>query len=164
MYMRSSSSSLLLLLVFALLRPREAVDPHCQDKFRRGNEDFVLYAEDAVKEGAVMLATASFASELECELACCGQVHCNLALLEPSVPGEENRTCVLFNCVRRNRFACRFVTQSGYQSYVRDAVYQKYLAAPQKEGEYFQVYWLSVTSQVLLSEQDQRDSRRLREV
>uniref|UniRef100_A0A3Q2W7G5 Serine peptidase inhibitor, Kunitz type 1 b n=1 Tax=Haplochromis burtoni TaxID=8153 RepID=A0A3Q2W7G5_HAPBU len=130
-----SSSSPLLLLVFALLRSGGAVDPHCEDEFRRGHEDFVLYAEDAVKQGAVMLATASFYSELECERACCGQVHCNLALLEPSVPGEENRTCVLFNCVRRNRFACRFVTQSGYKSYVRDAVYRKYLAAPQKEGK-----------------------------
>lgn len=135
-----SSSSPLLLLVFALLQSGGAVDPHCEDEFRRGHEDFVLYAEDAVKQGAVMLATASFYSELECERACCGQVHCNLALLEPSVPGEENRTCVLFNCVRRNRFACRFVTQSGYKSYVRDAVYRKYLAAPQKEGEYFQAY------------------------
>ncbi|XP_039874358.1 kunitz-type protease inhibitor 1-like [Simochromis diagramma] len=132
---RSSSSPPLLLLVFALLRSGGAVDPHCEDEFRRGHEDFVLYAEDAVKQGAVMLATASFYSELECERACCGQVHCNLALLEPSVPGEENRTCVLFNCVRRNRFACRFVTQSGYKSYVRDAVYRKYLAAPQKEGK-----------------------------
>uniref|UniRef100_A0A3Q2W554 Serine peptidase inhibitor, Kunitz type 1 b n=1 Tax=Haplochromis burtoni TaxID=8153 RepID=A0A3Q2W554_HAPBU len=129
-----SSSSPLLLLVFALLRSGGAVDPHCEDEFRRGHEDFVLYAEDAVKQGAVMLATASFYSELECERACCGQVHCNLALLEPSVPGEENRTCVLFNCVRRNRFACRFVTQSGYKSYVRDAVYRKYLAMQARGG------------------------------
>uniref|UniRef100_A0A3B4XV92 Serine peptidase inhibitor, Kunitz type 1 b n=1 Tax=Seriola lalandi dorsalis TaxID=1841481 RepID=A0A3B4XV92_SERLL len=109
----SSSSSprlpLLLLLLLPLLRRGGAAeDADCSGTFRPGQEDFVLDAEDAVKEGAVLLATARVRSPEACERECCGKPRCNLALLEPQ---EDMRTCVLFNCIHRNRFVCRFVNQ-----------------------------------------------------
>uniref|UniRef100_A0A3B4XET7 Serine peptidase inhibitor, Kunitz type 1 b n=1 Tax=Seriola lalandi dorsalis TaxID=1841481 RepID=A0A3B4XET7_SERLL len=118
-------------------------DADCSGTFRPGQEDFVLDAEDAVKEGAVLLATARVRSPEACERECCGKPRCNLALLEPRGTGaaeaaakeEDMRTCVLFNCIHRNRFVCRFVNQAGYLSYFRESVFLKHLEGPQEPGE-----------------------------
>nr|XP_033504029.1 kunitz-type protease inhibitor 1-like [Epinephelus lanceolatus] len=141
--MPPSSSSLLLLLLLLLLplplvRPIGAAeDAACSGSFRVVQENFVLDAEDAVNEGAALLSTAHVHSEEVCTSACCEEPSCNLALLEPRGTGAaaENRTCVLFNCVHRNRFVCRFVNQKGYLSYIREAVYRKHLQGPQGAGE-----------------------------
>ncbi|XP_070781690.1 kunitz-type protease inhibitor 1-like isoform X2 [Enoplosus armatus] len=135
----SSSSSLLLPLLFLLTPPLlrsagAAEDTDCSGIFRSGQEDFVLDAEDAVKEGAALLATAHVHSAEDCERACCGDQQCNLALLEPPGTGAENRTCVLFNCVHRNRFVCRFVNQAGYLSYIRRSVFLKHLQGPGEQA------------------------------
>ncbi|KAI3364693.1 hypothetical protein L3Q82_011471, partial [Scortum barcoo] len=134
----SSSSSLLLSLLLLLpllpllLRPAGAAeDAHCSGDFRSGQGDFVLDTEDAVKEGAALLATAHVHSAEGCERACCEDWRCNLALLEPRDPATDNRTCALFDCVHRNRFVCRFVNQVGYQSYIRQTVFLRYLQGPQ---------------------------------
>ncbi len=135
----SSSSSLLLsllLLLLPLLQPAGAAeDADCSNIFRSGQENFVLDVEDAVTEGAALLATAHVHSAEACERACCQDPRCNLALLEPRDTAAENRTCVLFNCVHRNRFVCRFVNQVGYQSYIRESVFLKYLQGPQGPSE-----------------------------
>ncbi|XP_078029723.1 kunitz-type protease inhibitor 1-like [Epinephelus lanceolatus] len=140
--MPPSSSSLLLLLLLLLplplVRPIGAAeDAACSGSFRVVQENFVLDAEDAVNEGAALLSTAHVHSEEVCTSACCEEPSCNLALLEPRGTGAaaENRTCVLFNCVHRNRFVCRFVNQKGYLSYIREAVYRKHLQGPQGAGE-----------------------------
>uniref|UniRef100_A0A8D3DNU5 Kunitz-type protease inhibitor 1-like n=1 Tax=Scophthalmus maximus TaxID=52904 RepID=A0A8D3DNU5_SCOMX len=113
---------------------QKAVDP-----FRSGQDDFVLDAEDAAKEGAALLATAHVQSPEACERACCLNPHCNLALLAPrgtaGAAAAHNRTCALFSCVHRNRFVCRFVNQVGYRSYIRESVFQRHLAGPQGTGE-----------------------------
>uniref|UniRef100_A0A8D3DZQ3 Kunitz-type protease inhibitor 1-like n=1 Tax=Scophthalmus maximus TaxID=52904 RepID=A0A8D3DZQ3_SCOMX len=120
----SSSSSFLgplvlsLLLLLPLLRRGGAApDADCSDPFRSGQDDFVLDAEDAAKEGAALLATAHVQSPEACERACCLNPHCNLALLAPrgtaGAAAAHNRTCALFSCVHRNRFVCRFVNQVG---------------------------------------------------
>uniref|UniRef100_A0A3Q1FP07 Kunitz-type protease inhibitor 1-like n=1 Tax=Acanthochromis polyacanthus TaxID=80966 RepID=A0A3Q1FP07_9TELE len=127
----TSSSSLrpfLLFLLLLQLRPGEAAED-CDASFRSGEDNFVLDTEDAVKEGAAPLATAHVQSPEECRSACCSNLRCNLALLEPC-DSKENCTCVLFSCVHRNRFVCRFVNQVGYQSYIRETVFEKYLQAP----------------------------------
>lgn len=137
----SSSSSLLLPLLLLLLPPTwsaGAAEDCSGGVFRSGQENFVLDAEDAVKEGAALLATAHVRSADACERACCEDPRCNLALLEPRGSGAaaaENHTCVLFNCVHRNRFVCRFVNQAGYRSYIRESVYLKHLQGPQGAGE-----------------------------
>lgn len=140
----SSSSPrlpLLLLLLLPLLRCGGAAeDAACSGSFRPGQEDFVLDAEEAVKEGAVLLATVRVSSPEACERECCGTPHCNLALLKPrgtgaATPEADTRTCVLFNCIYRNRFVCRFVNQVGYLSYVRESMFLKHLGAPQEPGK-----------------------------
>ncbi|XP_070843085.1 kunitz-type protease inhibitor 1-like [Chaetodon trifascialis] len=131
----SSSSSLLLpLLLLSVLWPAAAAeDADCRGVFRSGQDNFVLDAEDAVSEGAALLATAHVRAAEDCERACCEDARCNLALLEPPGTGAaaaENLTCILFNCVHRNRFACRFVNQRGYRSYIRESVFVKHLQGP----------------------------------
>ncbi|XP_074472463.1 kunitz-type protease inhibitor 1-like isoform X2 [Sebastes fasciatus] len=140
----SSSSSFLLLLLLLLphLRPTGAVgDADCSGAFRAGQENFVLDAEDAVESGAKLLSTAHVLSEEDCRSACCDDPRCNLALLEPrgtaaaaGAAGAENRTCVLFNCVHRNRFVCRFVNQPGYLSYIRESTFKKHLQGPGEQA------------------------------
>ncbi|KAM9840601.1 kunitz-type protease inhibitor 1-like [Aulostomus maculatus] len=135
----ASSSSLLFLLLLLLpllWRGGAAEDAVCGGGFRAGQEDFVLDVEDAVTEGAVLLLTALVADAGACERACCNEQKCNLALLEP--PGAAaggGRSCVLFNCVHRSRFVCRFVNKVGYLNYIRESVYLKYLEGPQGAGE-----------------------------
>lgn len=97
----------------------------CSDAFRSGPEDFVLDSEDAVAEGAVLLDSAHLSSVDACERACCEEARCNLPLLElRSAAGARNDSCILFNCVHRNRFVCRFVNQDGYRSFIRESVPQ----------------------------------------
>ncbi|XP_028252654.1 kunitz-type protease inhibitor 1-like [Parambassis ranga] len=132
---RSSSSLLLPLLLLLVAPPRPcgaAEDADCSGSFRSGQDGFVLDAVDAVKAGAALLASARVHTAEECERACCTDARCNLALLEPrGAAPEGTRTCVLFSCVHRNRFVCRFVNQAGYRSYVRERVFQKHLEGPQ---------------------------------
>lgn len=128
---------LFLHLLLLLLLPRPAAaepepEAACGDSalFRPGRENFVLDAEDAVAEGAALLATAHVRDAGACQRACCEEARCNLALLEPP-PEVGNVTCALFNCVHRNRFVCRFVTQVGYRSFIRESVFRKHLRGPQ---------------------------------
>ncbi|XP_047429478.1 kunitz-type protease inhibitor 1-like [Mugil cephalus] len=138
----SSSSSpllpLLLLLLLPPLSPRGATNAVAADagcgSFRSGNDHFVLDAEDAVRDGAAPLDTARVRSMDECERACCRDPRCSLALLEPPGTGQTLRMCSLFNCIHRNRFVCRFVNQEGYQSSIRDAVFQRHLQGPGKQA------------------------------
>ncbi|TKS65068.1 Pleckstrin -like proteiny domain-containing family G member 3 [Collichthys lucidus] len=135
--MSTSSSSLLPLapLLLLLLRPAGAAQvPDCSGPFRSSQENFVLDAEDAVREGAALLDTAHVRSAEACERACCEDPRCNLALLGPRAPGAaaaENRTCDLIDCVHRNRFVCRFVNKDGYRSYIRESVFRTHLQGPQ---------------------------------
>uniref|UniRef100_UPI0037E7066D kunitz-type protease inhibitor 1-like isoform X2 n=1 Tax=Semicossyphus pulcher TaxID=241346 RepID=UPI0037E7066D len=143
-YSSSSPFSLLLPPLLLLLPPLllarvagAAEDADCSGAFRSGQKNFVLDAEDAVKEGAALLATTHVRSAEACERACCEDLRCNLALLEPQGAGAaaaKNHTCVMFNCVHRNRFVCRFVNQAGYQSYIRQAVFMKHLQGPGEQA------------------------------
>lgn len=129
--MSSSSWLLLLLVLLVLLGAAEEHEELCG--LRRGKEDFMLDVEDAVKEGAAMLAVARVSSAEACERACCADARCNLAQMDPR--GDDTRTCTLFNCVRRNRFVCRFVQETHFHTYIRETVYRKYLKGPDGPGE-----------------------------
>ncbi|CAL1585757.1 unnamed protein product [Knipowitschia caucasica] len=92
--------------------------------------DFVLDAEDAVAQGAVLLATVNAQSREECERACVDLPPCNLALSEP------HDACALFDCVYRNRFVCnRFQNRGGYQTFVTKKLYETFLQAPPTTGD-----------------------------
>ncbi|RVE55911.1 hypothetical protein OJAV_G00231090 [Oryzias javanicus] len=127
---RSGSSPLLLLLL--LLAGGAAEE--CSNLFRRGKSNFVLDTKEAVKNGAAPLASERVASIQNCEELCCWDERCNLALLVPADPADEDQSpvCALFDCVYRNKFVCDFTTQDGYQSSIRTSVYEKYLPGPDK--------------------------------
>uniref|UniRef100_A0A3Q3L4T5 MANSC domain-containing protein n=1 Tax=Labrus bergylta TaxID=56723 RepID=A0A3Q3L4T5_9LABR len=135
-----SPSSLLLPLLLLLLAcaAGAADDAACGDAFCSGQQNFVLDTQDAVREGAALLASERVSSLEDCQRACSNHPLCNLALLGPRGTGAataEKRICVTFNCVYRNRFVCRFVNQAGYQTFIRREVYQKHLQGPQVPGE-----------------------------
>lgn len=129
---------LLPLILPAAAEPDAACD-NSGSLFRAGRENFVLDVEDAVSEGAALLATAHVQDADACRRACCEEARCNLALLEPTQSPQVdvgNFTCAQFNCVHRNRFVCRFVTKAGYRSFLQESVFQKHLRGPQGgEGE-----------------------------
>nr|XP_057942424.1 kunitz-type protease inhibitor 1-like [Doryrhamphus excisus] len=126
----SSSPSYLFLFLLVLLRDGGAAeDANCLASFRSGQDDFVLDLEDAVKEGAVLLAVADSPTMADCRRACCAEFRCNVALMEPR-DARGNLTCTLYDCVHRNHFVCRFVKRQGYRSFIREAEYRKYLEGP----------------------------------
>jgi len=161
----SSSSPLLLLLLPLLLPPLQrlaaaAEELSCRDAFRTGQDDFVLDVEDAVTEGAALLSTVRVRTLEACRSACCLDDRCNLALLEPRGPAAgaagaaEHRVCVMFDCIHRNRFVCRFVNKAGYQSYIREEVFQKYLRGPTGSGEStWPIRWSYVSQRSILNHQ-----------
>uniref|UniRef100_A0A3P9IRG6 Kunitz-type protease inhibitor 1 n=1 Tax=Oryzias latipes TaxID=8090 RepID=A0A3P9IRG6_ORYLA len=104
----------------------------CSDSFRRGKDNFVLDTAEAVKNGAAPLASERAASIQDCVELCCGDERCNLAMLVPADPTDDDPSpvCALFNCVYRSKFVCDFTTQEGYQSSIRNLVYDKYLQGP----------------------------------
>ncbi|MEQ2238787.1 hypothetical protein ILYODFUR_036892 [Ilyodon furcidens] len=129
---RFCSCSLLLLVLFSGAQRGAAAN--CSDAFRSGSDDFVLDAKDAVERGAALLATHNVSVNKDCETLCCRDPRCNLALLEPrdAKGTPDTRTCVLFDCVHKKRFVCRFVNQDGYHSYMRERMFQRYLQAPDR--------------------------------
>ncbi|XP_019740570.1 kunitz-type protease inhibitor 1-like isoform X2 [Hippocampus comes] len=131
MWARPPFRCFLLLFVLAArpLGGARAEDSACAGSFRPGQENFVVDLEDAVKEGAVLVAVVRAASMAECRAACCELRRCNVA------QADANLTCALFDCAPRNKFACRFVRRPGYRSVIRDSEYRKYLQGPQDADE-----------------------------
>uniref|UniRef100_A0A3P9LW93 Kunitz-type protease inhibitor 1 n=1 Tax=Oryzias latipes TaxID=8090 RepID=A0A3P9LW93_ORYLA len=127
----SRCGSLPLLLLLMILLPGGGAE-ECSDSFRRGKDNFVLDTAEAVKNGAAPLASERAASIQDCVELCCGDERCNLAMLVPADPTDEDPSpvCALFNCVYRSKFVCDFTTQEGYQSSIRNSVYDKYLQGP----------------------------------
>ncbi|XP_061610231.1 kunitz-type protease inhibitor 1-like isoform X3 [Phyllopteryx taeniolatus] len=130
-----SPSPLLFFFILLLARPRvghadadadAGVSAPC---FRFAQKDFVVDLEDAVDEGAVLLAVLHARSLPECRAACCALPQCTIA------HADANLTCALLDCVHRNKFVCRFVRRPGYRSVIRDAEYRKYLEGPQEGDE-----------------------------
>uniref|UniRef100_A0A8C2QB50 Serine peptidase inhibitor, Kunitz type 1 a n=1 Tax=Cyprinus carpio TaxID=7962 RepID=A0A8C2QB50_CYPCA len=63
--------------------PSEAQDEgKCMDKFSLGKEDFVLDADESVKEGGTFLSSPRVSRPEDCVLACCNDPNCNVALIE----------------------------------------------------------------------------------
>ncbi|XP_077408118.1 kunitz-type protease inhibitor 1-like [Vanacampus margaritifer] len=117
-------------ILLLVARPGGArADTDCYGGFRSGQEDFVVDVEDAVKEGAVLLAVADVSHIRMCEDACCAHPRCNIAQMDATL------TCTLFDCAPRNKFVCRFLRRPGYQSLIRNLEYRKYMQGPQDADE-----------------------------
>ncbi|KAI4879840.1 hypothetical protein NFI96_025628 [Prochilodus magdalenae] len=127
-----SSGKMALRAALCLLLIAEAVlsEPSCSgsELFRKGRADFVLNTEDSVEAGATYISSPAVQTAQDCERACCESARCNLALVE----GEDDSitSCFLFDCLYRKRYVCRFVKNAGFTAYIRDSVYEEYLAGP----------------------------------
>ncbi|KAJ8269926.1 hypothetical protein GJAV_G00108340 [Gymnothorax javanicus] len=100
----------------------------CADRFRVGREDFVLNAQESVKDGAMFLRSPNVQHTSQCVKSCCGNRHCDLALIENDSEGDTIKSCFLFKCRYKKRYVCRFVKRTGYSNFILSSVYEKYLA------------------------------------
>lgn len=98
----------------------------CEKKFISGREGFVLDTEESISDGATFLANPNVSHTDKCIAACCGDARCNLALVE-AVKEQEFVNCFLFDCLYKQRYACRFIKNANFNSYIQDSVYEHYL-------------------------------------
>ncbi|AWP16669.1 putative kunitz-type protease inhibitor 1 [Scophthalmus maximus] len=120
---------LLLLLVVPLLRRAAAQGPgeECLARFKVGQEDFVLDADESVNDGATFISSPKLDRHRDCVGACCKEPRCNVALMERGPEEGTVKSCFLFDCLYKKKYACRFVRKKGYINYVLDSVYQDYV-------------------------------------
>ncbi|XP_051951910.1 kunitz-type protease inhibitor 1b [Xyrauchen texanus] len=118
-----------LLLLAAVLGGGTQADTseQCVKSFITGRKNFVLDPKESIKDGATFLANPSVATRAECTAACCRESACNLALTEHGEEEGSVKNCFLFNCVYKQRYACRFIQKQGYSSHIKDSVFEDYL-------------------------------------
>ncbi|XP_029973449.1 kunitz-type protease inhibitor 1a [Salarias fasciatus] len=117
---------LALLLLLGSIQAQESPED-CMARFRPGREDFVLDADESVKDGATFLSSPRLERYRDCIGACCKDQKCNVAFMERGAEEGSIRSCFLFNCLYKQKPACRFVRKKGYLNYMLDSVYDFYL-------------------------------------
>nr|XP_046267916.1 kunitz-type protease inhibitor 1a [Scatophagus argus] len=129
-----------LLLIVLLLDPsygNNEVGQKCLATFQKGRDDFILDADESVKDGATFISSPKLDHEKDCVTACCKEPKCNLAFMER---GEEGlvSSCFLFDCLYKKKYVCRFVRKKGYTNYILDSVHESYLAVdvPPNESDH----------------------------
>ncbi|KAJ8399138.1 hypothetical protein AAFF_G00415170 [Aldrovandia affinis] len=108
----------------------ESFGEQCLGDFKQGKEGFVLDTDESVKEGATFIASPTVDRTKDCVRSCCKDPKCNLALMED---GEEEgliKACFLFSCLYKQKYVCRFVKKSGFNNYILNSVFDKYLEGP----------------------------------
>ncbi|XP_008279634.1 kunitz-type protease inhibitor 1a [Stegastes partitus] len=125
--------SLLLLVVFLNSAAAQDFGENCFNKFKKGRDNFVLDADESVKDGATFLSSPKLDRDRDCVQACCKDTRCNVAFMEKGEEEGSVKSCFLFDCLYKKKYACRFVRKRGYTSNILDSVYESYLnvdAAP----------------------------------
>ncbi|XP_042599077.1 kunitz-type protease inhibitor 1a [Cyprinus carpio] len=116
--------------------PSEAQDEgKCMDKFSLGKEDFVLDADESVKEGGTFLSSPRVSRPEDCVLACCNDPNCNLAFIEHGENPKSISSCFIFNCLYKQKKVCRFVRKNGFRNYVLISVFKDYLEQKNSDVE-----------------------------
>eukprot|EP00066_Takifugu_rubripes_P025408 XP_011614674.1 PREDICTED: kunitz-type protease inhibitor 1 [Takifugu rubripes] len=105
----------------------------CLEKFKKGRDDFILDADESVKDGATYLSSPKLGRYRDCVAACCKDPKCNVAFMERAKGEEEEKgglisSCFLFDCLYKKQYVCRFVRKKGFINYIQDTVYESYLA------------------------------------
>ncbi|KAI1895442.1 hypothetical protein AGOR_G00106320 [Albula goreensis] len=101
----------------------------CLDDFKQGKEGFVLDTDESVKDGAQFITSPNLSRKKDCIVSCCKDPNCNLALMEDDEEGLI-KGCFLFNCLYKQKYVCRFVKKSGFNNYIMNSVFEKYLEGP----------------------------------
>ncbi|TNN87162.1 Kunitz-type protease inhibitor 1 [Liparis tanakae] len=99
----------------------------CLARFKKGREDFVLDADESVKEGATFISSPSLDRHKDCMSACCKEPRCNVAFMERGAEEGTIQSCFLFDCLYKKKYACRFVRKTEYINYILDSVYESYM-------------------------------------
>lgn len=105
----------------------------CFARFKPGRADFILDADESVKDGATFISKPDLGRSRDCVNACCKEPKCNVAFMESGAEDGTVKSCFLFDCLYKQKYVCRFVKKKGYKSYIQDSVYESYLevdAAP----------------------------------
>lgn len=119
--------ALLILLVSLHSCTGQKTGEECLAEFKRGREDFVLDADESVKDGATFISSPKLDRYRDCVVACCKQPKCNVAFMERGEGEGTIKSCFLFDCLYKKKYACRFVRKKGYVNYILDSVYESYL-------------------------------------
>ncbi|XP_069008093.1 kunitz-type protease inhibitor 1a [Embiotoca jacksoni] len=118
----------LLLLVFLVnCATGQQFEDQCSVQFKKGREDFVLDADESVKDGATFISSPKLDRFRDCVAACCKEPRCNVAFMEKGAEDGLVSSCFLFDCLYKKKYACRFVRKKGYMSYILDSLYKNHL-------------------------------------
>ncbi|XP_034531484.1 kunitz-type protease inhibitor 1a [Notolabrus celidotus] len=121
-----SGASVVLLLLF-LGSTSGQIGEECLDRFKPGQDDFILDADESVKDGATFISSPKLGRYKDCVSACCKDSRCNVAFMERGADEGLVNSCFLFDCLYKKKYVCRFVRKKGYMNYILDSVYESYL-------------------------------------
>ncbi|KAA8582323.1 hypothetical protein FQN60_009063 [Etheostoma spectabile] len=121
------ASALVLLVLLLDSTSGQESGQACLEQFKEGREDFVLDADDSVKDGATFISSPKLDRYKDCVNACCKEPKCNVAFMERGDGEGLISSCFLFDCLYKKKYACRFVRKQGYMTYILDSVYESYL-------------------------------------
>lgn len=100
----------------------------CLAQFKKGRDDFILDADESVKDGATFISSPKLDRYKDCVSACCKEPKCNVAFMERGAEEGLVNSCFLFDCLYKKKYVCRFVRKKGYMNYILDSVYESYLS------------------------------------
>ncbi|XP_037097490.1 kunitz-type protease inhibitor 1a [Syngnathus acus] len=125
------------LLVFLGCASCQETGEQCLAKFKKGREDFVLDVDESVNDGAIFISAPTLERSRDCVAACCKEPTCNVAFMQGGAEENSIKSCFLFNCLYKKKYACRFVRKKGYYNYILDSLYESYLELdlPPKETD-----------------------------
>lgn len=121
------ASALLLLMSLLDSSCGQEVGEKCLENFKKGRENFILDADESVKDGATFISSPKFDRYKDCVSACCKAQGCNVAFMEKGAEDGLVSSCFLFDCLYKKKYVCRFVRKKGYINYILDNVYESYL-------------------------------------
>nr|AJP06037.1 Kunitz-type protease inhibitor [Oplegnathus fasciatus] len=120
--------ALLLLVLLLDSTSGQEVGEECLASFKEGRKDFILDADESVKDGATFISSPKLDRYKDCVSACCKEPKCNVAFMEKGAEEGLVSSCFLFDCLYKKKYVCRFVRKKGYMSYILDSVHESYLA------------------------------------
>ncbi|XP_030626759.1 kunitz-type protease inhibitor 1b [Chanos chanos] len=106
---------------------------NCGKNYTMGRDNFVLDAEESIREGATYIASPNVERPQDCVKACCQNSKCNMVLIKDGKEDGPIEKCFLFDCLYKQKYVCRFVKKRGYTSYILDSVYNSYLEGPKSD-------------------------------
>lgn len=107
----------------------------CFNKFKKGQDDFILDTDESVKDGATFLSSPKLGRYRDCVGACCKDPKCNVAFMERGEQEGSISSCFLFDCLYKMKYVCRFVRKKGFTNFIQDDVYESYLSVDQSPSK-----------------------------